>query len=201
MAVFVLNVPLSPAQLAAIANSNPIIVPAGLGLAIQLTATATLNVTGQLGLIPAPNGTITGATLILNGKVAFSMSQASIDLAGFVSKLGNPASAIAFALAGNDILTGSNIALPIVTDHLLGGAGNDSITGLAGKDVINGGIGAFDTVVYSEKTVGISLTLGGANVVLQQKTGVGGIPGKNAVGGIVEDLVSNIENIAGGKGQ
>ena len=181
-------------------DSNPVILPVGSSLSIQLTGTATLNITGPISLVPAPNGTIRGGSLVLNGKVAFSLSDASVDVAAFLPLLGNPVAAIEFVLKGNDTLTGSNVALPVVTDHLKAGAGNDAIQGLGGKDVIDGGTGAFDTAVYSEKTLGILVTLGAVGVVTQQKTGVAGIVGKTAIGGVVEDLVSNIENVACGKG-
>ncbi|MDX0692912.1 hemolysin type calcium-binding protein [Sinorhizobium medicae] len=81
-------------------------------------------------------------------------------------------------------------------ENIVGGSGDDTITGDAaantfrgglGADVLDGGAGS-DTVDFSDKAQSIVLTLNGAvNAVA-------------AVGGAAEDTVRNIENIIGGSG-
>ncbi|MDO8972957.1 peptidoglycan DD-metalloendopeptidase family protein [Reyranella sp.] len=84
--------------------------------------------------------------------------------------------------SGNDTLTGDGL-----TNRLVGGAGNDLLRGGLGTDVLDGGTG-LDTADYSDKTASVSVTLAGsANA-------------KVKVGGVVEDTVSNIENVTGGSG-
>ena len=83
--------------------------------------------------------------------------------------------------AGDDILTGDGL------DNLLdGGLGNDTLAGAGGKDVLDGGGGSADTAVYSDKILAVSVTLNGAN-----NTTV-------TVGATAEDVVRNIENVTGG---
>ena len=84
--------------------------------------------------------------------------------------------------AGNDMLTGDGLA-----NRLEGGAGNDLLKGGGGADVLDGGIG-IDTADYGDKATAVTVTLAGAT-----STGV-------KVNGVVEDTVSNIENLIGGSG-
>ena len=81
-------------------------------------------------------------------------------------------------------------------ENIVGGTGNDSLTGdaqanlfagRAGTDTLDGGAG-IDTADYSEKTLPVVVTLNGATAAT-----VG-------VGGIAEDTLRNIENIIGGTG-
>ncbi len=83
---------------------------------------------------------------------------------------------------GNDTLTGDAAG-----NGLTGGAGNDTLAGLAGSDTLDGGTGS-DTAVFSEKTLAVSVILNGASLVLVR------------VGGLAEDMLRNVENIIGGSG-
>jgi len=71
-------------------------------------------------------------------------------------------------------------------DWLSGDAGNDVLQGGAGKDRLDGGEGA-DTADYSDA---------GKSVVLTLK---GGLYARARVGGVADDALRNIENIAGGQ--
>jgi Ca2+-binding RTX toxin-like protein len=84
--------------------------------------------------------------------------------------------------SGNDVLTGDSLA-----NRLEGGAGDDILTGGGGKDVLDGGIG-IDTADYSDKTASVAVTLNGAAATSVK------------VNGVVEDTLSNIENLIGGSG-
>ncbi|MCX7377537.1 MAG: calcium-binding protein [Alphaproteobacteria bacterium] len=83
---------------------------------------------------------------------------------------------------GNDTLTGDAGG-----NGLTGGAGNDTLAGLAGSDTLDGGTGS-DTAMFSEKTLAVSVILNGASLVLVR------------VGGLAEDMLRSIENIIGGSG-
>ena len=83
----------------------------------------------------------------------------------------------------NDNLTGSS-----GRDLILGGRGTDRMQGLAGRDRIDGGSGSHDAAVYTEKTAGIEIALSGDSWIDVR------------VGGKAEDLIRNVEDIAGGKG-
>jgi Ca2+-binding RTX toxin-like protein len=83
---------------------------------------------------------------------------------------------------GNDTLTGDAAG-----NALTGGAGADTLAGLAGSDTLDGGTGS-DTAVFSEKTQAVSVILNGASLVLVR------------VGGLAEDMLRSIENIIGGSG-
>ena len=83
---------------------------------------------------------------------------------------------------GNDLLTGDGLA-----NTLTGGGGSDVLSGMAGNDILDGGQG-IDTASYAEKALAIQLVLGG------------GADAQVKVGGIVEDTIRNIENIIGGSG-
>ncbi len=83
---------------------------------------------------------------------------------------------------GNDTLTGDAAG-----NRLTGGAGNDTLAGLAGSDTLDGGTGS-DTAVFSEKTLAVSVILNGASLALVR------------VGGLAEDMLRGIENIVGGSG-
>jgi Ca2+-binding RTX toxin-like protein len=81
-----------------------------------------------------------------------------------------------------DVITGDTQA-----NVIFGGGGGDLLKGGGGQDVIDGGVGS-DTVDYSDKIVGVVLTLAGAANAIA------------TVGGLGEDTVRNIENIFGGAG-
>jgi Ca2+-binding RTX toxin-like protein len=80
----------------------------------------------------------------------------------------------------NDILFGDGLA-----NSLSGGDGHDSFRGGAGSDTIDGGTQR-DTADYSDKTQKVEVALNGATAVAVK------------VNGVVEDTISNIENIFGG---
>ena len=83
---------------------------------------------------------------------------------------------------GNDTLTGDAAG-----NALSGSAGNDTLTGLAGSDTLDGGAGS-DTAVFSEKTLAVSVILNGASLALVR------------VGGLAEDMLRNVENVIAGSG-
>ncbi|MFI0845977.1 Ig-like domain-containing protein [Mesorhizobium sp. IMUNJ 23232] len=79
-------------------------------------------------------------------------------------------------------------------ENIIGGSGDDTLTGDgaanvlkggAGKDTLDGGTG-LDTVDYSDKTAAVVLTLNGSTNATA------------TVGGVAEDTVRNIENVIGG---
>ena len=84
--------------------------------------------------------------------------------------------------SGNDTLSGDLLA-----NLLDGGAGDDLLIGGAGKDTLDGGTG-IDTVLFSDKTLGLSITLNGATNALM------------VMAGQVEDTLRNVENVTGGSG-
>jgi len=91
--------------------------------------------------------------------------------------------------SGNDRLSGDGLANELHglggDDFLEGRAGNDVLRGGVGKDVLDGGDGV-DLADYSDKTVAVVVTLSGAADVIV------------TVGGVAEDTIRNIENVAGG---
>jgi Ca2+-binding RTX toxin-like protein len=105
---------------------------------------------------------------------------------GVAVNLGNGAlnygDAIGDTFNGIEIIEGSQFG-----DTLTGDGANNIFRGLDGGDVINGA-GGSDTADYSDKTLAVSVGLNGAvNAVV-------------SVGGVSEDIISNIENIIGGSG-
>ncbi len=84
--------------------------------------------------------------------------------------------------SGNDILSGDSLV-----NRLEGGSGNDIIKGGNGKDILDGGTGV-DTVDYSDKIVTVTLTLSGA------------APSVVKINKSTEDTISNFENAIGGSG-
>jgi Ca2+-binding RTX toxin-like protein len=82
--------------------------------------------------------------------------------------------------AGNDTLIGD-----ASVNDLYGNGGNDLIRGGAGKDVLNGFSGV-DTADYSDKTASVDATLNGASTAFVK------------VNGVIEDAISNFENLIGG---
>ncbi|NBZ89921.1 M10 family metallopeptidase C-terminal domain-containing protein [Stagnihabitans tardus] len=92
---------------------------------------------------------------------------------------------------GNDTLTGDGLA-----NNLQGGGGNDSLSGMDGKDLLQGGKGndlidggaSIDTADYSDHTTAVAVTLNGAALVTQTANGV------------AEDQLRNVENLIGGSG-
>ncbi len=92
---------------------------------------------------------------------------------------------------GNDILTGDSFANSLQggpgNDTLDGGAGNDVLQGGAGIDLLDGGSG-IDTADFSNATNSLVLTLNGANNATLFSNGV------------ANDVVRNIENVISGSG-
>jgi Ca2+-binding RTX toxin-like protein len=92
---------------------------------------------------------------------------------------------------GGDTLRGGNN-----NDNLQGDSGNDDLFGDDGNDTINGGAngddidggGGIDTATYTEKSVGVSVTLNGATAATV------------LVNGVAEDTIRNVENLTGGSG-
>jgi Ca2+-binding RTX toxin-like protein len=81
-----------------------------------------------------------------------------------------------------DTLVGDALA-----NRLSGGAGDDVLRGGLGADVLDGGAGV-DTADYGDKTAAVVAALNGAaNAVVK-------------VGGAIEDVVRNVENLIGGAG-
>lgn len=72
-------------------------------------------------------------------------------------------------------------------DTITGGGGDDLIRGGAGVDVLDGWTGV-DTLDYSDKTLGVSVTLSTTSDSIA------------TVGGVAEDTIRNFENVYGGAG-
>ena len=83
---------------------------------------------------------------------------------------------------GADRLTGDSL-----DNTLVGGAGDDILMGAGGQDVLDGGIG-IDTVLFTDKTVGVTLALNS------------NLDSKATIGGVAEDVVRSVENVTGGSG-
>jgi Ca2+-binding RTX toxin-like protein len=81
-------------------------------------------------------------------------------------------------------------------ENIIGGSGNDQLTGDAAANTFRGGLGAdvldggggVDTADYSDKTASLVVRLAGASAATM------------SVGGVAEDTLRNIENIIGGSG-
>jgi len=84
---------------------------------------------------------------------------------------------------GNDAFIGDANA-----NILAGGGGNDVLRGGGGVDQLDGGAGASDWADFGDKTQAVVLALTGATQSTQ------------TVGGVADDKITNIENIAGGSG-
>jgi len=93
--------------------------------------------------------------------------------------------------SGNDVLTGDDLANAMYgregNDVIDGGSGNDIIRGDAGNDVLDGGAGV-DLADYFEKTTAVVVTLAGAADAVV------------TIGGVAEDTIRNIEKVHGGSG-
>ncbi|HET7714895.1 MAG TPA: calcium-binding protein [Bauldia sp.] len=93
--------------------------------------------------------------------------------------------------SGNDQLTGDASDNTFFgnggADALSGGVGNDTLVGGANGDTIDGGDGV-DTASYADKSVDVSVTLGGATAATV------------FLNGVAEDAVQNVENLVGGAG-
>jgi serralysin len=114
--------------------------------------------------------------LSANTEVLVLLGAEAIDGTGNATAntlIGNSTGNILKGAAGNDILEGHG--------------GNDVLRGGDGRDVLDGGTGT-DWASYSDKTVGMAVTLASAG-----NTSV-------KVGGVVEDTIRNIENMQGGSG-
>ena len=82
--------------------------------------------------------------------------------------------------SGNDTLTGDSLA-----NSLSGGDGNDTLKGAGGIDTLNGGAG-IDTADFSDQTAAVVATLNGATQITV------------TIGGSSSDRLSSIENLVGG---
>jgi Ca2+-binding RTX toxin-like protein len=93
--------------------------------------------------------------------------------------------------SGADVLTGDGLANRLFggagNDRLSGGAGDDRLLGGLGDDVLDGGTGG-DTTSYKDKTAAVSVTLAGASDATVK------------VNGVAEDIIRNVEHVAGGSG-
>ncbi|MFY9290180.1 MAG: Ig-like domain repeat protein [Methylorubrum rhodinum] len=121
---------------------------------------------------------------------------AGIDVADYGEKTAgiavtlNGATAVTVSVGGRAEDTLLNV------ENLIGGAGNDVLTGDALANGFRGGLGrdridgrgGIDVADYSDKTAGVSVTLNGASAV------------SVLVGGVAEDLLLNVENVTGGAG-
>jgi Ca2+-binding RTX toxin-like protein len=94
-------------------------------------------------------------------------------------------------VAGDDRLIGGGdndrLRGGLGNDRLSGGAGDDKLWGGLGNDVLGGGTGV-DTASYKDKTAAVSVTLAGASNATVK------------VNGVDEDVIWNVENVAGGSG-
>ncbi|MGA0533554.1 matrixin family metalloprotease [Hansschlegelia sp. KR7-227] len=92
--------------------------------------------------------------------------------------------------AGNDLITGNNVNNRLFggdgADSIDGGAADDTVSGGAGHDVLKGGAGS-DQVMFDDATGGLTVRLGadGAASVVQ-------------IGGVAADTISQFENVVGG---
>jgi len=84
------------------------------------------------------------------------------------------------ATAYNDTLVGNSSANTIDA-----GPGDDSLAGLLGDDIFNGGTGA-DTVTYAEKTTPVIATIGGTGGT---SVGSGGAQETDTIGSDIENLI------------
>lgn len=101
--------------------------------------------------------------------------------------LGDIAANLLSGLSGNDFIRGEE-----GVDTLSGGFGDDTLNGGAGFDTLAGSFG-FDTADYSDASSGVSVNLFNGTAT----TG-GAVDGSgNYVGGSLEDVLTNIENING----
>ncbi|MBN9516690.1 MAG: VCBS repeat-containing protein [Alphaproteobacteria bacterium] len=128
----------------------------------------------------------TGMTLTLTGSVdaTIGLRQWRVETYGTVRNIENVLGGV-----GDDILYGDGLANELHglggNDFVVGGAGNDVLRGGIGQDTLDGGAG-IDQADYSDKTVAVVAALSGvANVIV-------------TVGGVAEDTIRNIENVAGG---
>lgn len=156
------------------------------------------------------DGTLTSLLVRIDGVNAYQFSSFSLSVqrAWDILDQTNPMRAVAMILPGNDSLSGSVFADTLFgfggndviygnggddallggpgNDQIFGGAGADTINGQAGVDTVNGGTGS-DTVDFSDKGVAVTLILKG----LAQSTA--------RVGTKLEDKVSAVENVLGGR--
>jgi Ca2+-binding RTX toxin-like protein len=116
-----------------------------------------------------------GAAVSVNLGAGLSGGDADGDLInGIEAVIGSKFGDTLQGTAGNNAITG--------------GLGDDNVNGNDGADILDGGAG-IDTLSYDGATMGVTVTLGAANV---QTKGVGGW----AEG----DLIKNFENLSGGLG-
>ena len=187
------------ALIAQYGSSDPVLTDTASGVKVALTSTAIINLFGNVDIyFGYPLGTVTGGNFVVNGQVRVSVTGVNINIIDLAPYLSDPLGGVAFVLKGNDTVIGANV---VGIDHLRAGGGNDTIQGRLGKDIVDGGTGV-DTAVYSEKAVGIALTLKDGALIASQYTGVTGVLGGNAVisPAKLEDYVNNIENVTGGSG-
>ncbi len=103
--------------------------------------------------------------------ITYSARGFSLDAATAYNYIqsGNAMGFQAWALSGNDTLTGS-----VYSDHLITYNGNDIITGGMGSDIIDGGVGT-DTSNYSGSHNNYTITKSGNNFIVADNLGSDGI--------------------------
>jgi Ca2+-binding RTX toxin-like protein len=151
------------------------------GFRIRLSATESMDVLGSFTFdsvttnVPI-GGTVSGIRLVVSGTVVHQLSGLAVDWAtamGFAASQATSLGSWPAVLSGADTLLGSSLA--------------DTLIGYGGLDSIDGG-GGSDTVLYTDKTLPVVVTLNGA------------LPVTVSVGGLDEDALVNVENITGGSG-
>lgn len=147
-----------------------------------LTVTGTdIKFSNVLGFKFPSSGTVTGAVLSDKSGTLYSLTELNLAVVDLINPTVITPSNI---FHGNDTLIGSAKG-----DTLNGFAGDDTVQGGAGKDKLDGGgFGGTDTVDYTDKTAGISVTL---SMTASSKV---------KVGGVVEDTIQNFANVNGGAG-
>ncbi|MBY6241112.1 S-layer family protein [Methylosinus sp. Sm6] len=142
--------------------------------------------------VAATAASISGSKLHVTaaGGVAYDFTLANVQAGYFTIDVHDGESDVRLT-TGGDELTGAETDDTMFggsgIDILNGAGGNDWLRGGGGKDVLDGGAGV-DTADYSDKTASVVVTLNGAtNAVVK-------------VGGVTEDTIRNMENIAGGSG-
>jgi S-layer protein len=127
-------------------------------LNLDATSATTVNVSGDTGITFANSSLTALRTLDASGVTG-------TGAAGAVTFSANDIDSTIIGGAGNDVLTGGTAA-----DSITGGAGNDALSGLAGADVVNGGAGN-DTITFTfETSVHDTLTGGAGNDTFKSAT-------------------------------
>lgn len=170
--------------------------------------TPSTNGVGALALTgnnPITIGAVTGAKTIdasaMAGAATFTMSAAAGVATTNITGTGGNDTIIAATStastviggAGNDNITGSTLA-----DTISGGDGNDSITGGVGRDTLTGGAGV-DTFVYAANATGsISSNLAAPDTITDFTSGVDKLSITNATSGAPVAFLGNFTTFASG---